>query len=75
MLETISPNTLACLINAIYFKGVWKMEFDKGDTKDKPFHLKDGSEIKVPTMKQQATNYYYGESRYLSWTTLWKRSV
>ena len=26
MLETISPNTLACLINAIYFKGVWKME-------------------------------------------------
>ena len=63
MLETISPNTLACLINAIYFKGVWKMEFDKGDTKDKPFHLKDGSEIKVPTMKQQATNYYYGDEQ------------
>lgn len=66
MLETISPNTLACLINAIYFKGVWKMEFDKGDTKDKPFHLKDGSEIKVPTMKQQATNYYYGDEQVLS---------
>ena len=63
MLETISPNTLACLINAIYFKGVWKMEFDKGDTRDKPFHLKDGSEIKVPTMKQQATNYYYGDEQ------------
>ena len=39
------------------------MEFDKGDTKDKPFHLKDGSEIKVPTMKQQATNYYYGDEQ------------
>ncbi|WP_347144633.1 serpin family protein [Parabacteroides distasonis] len=49
---------MACLINAISFKGVWKMEFDKGDTKDKSFYLRDGSEIKVLTMKQQATNYY-----------------
>jgi len=46
------------------------VNFDKEDSyvidyekKEKPFHLKDGSEIKVPTMKQQATNYYYGDEQ------------
>jgi serine protease inhibitor len=40
----------AILINAIYFKGGWKYEFDKQGTFDRPFYLEDGSTKNVPLM-------------------------
>src|SRR5256885_3299457 len=38
------------LINAIYFKGDWTTQFDKRLTSPRPFELRDGSTISVPTM-------------------------
>lgn len=38
------------LINAIYFKGNWTQQFDKGRTAPRPFSLADGSTVSVPTM-------------------------
>lgn len=55
MLEELSPGSVSLLINAMYFKGVWTSEFKKEDTKDEPFYLSNGSEIKVPTMRQENT--------------------
>lgn len=40
----ISPLTMMILVNAIYFKGDWTLQFDKDDTKDMPFYLMDGSD-------------------------------
>jgi serine protease inhibitor len=38
------------LINAIYFKGDWTVQFDPELTADRPFYLADGSEKQVPMM-------------------------
>ncbi len=48
--DPISPLTVMFLINAIYFKGDWRHQFDKGLTRDAPFTLLDGSEVTTPTM-------------------------
>ena len=47
------------LINAIYFKGIWKYEFDESDTQEKPFYLSDGTTKDVPTMAQEASFNYF----------------
>ena len=55
----INPLTVMFLINAIYFKGTWKYEFDEQDTQSAPFYLLDDSEIQCQMMQQQATLDYY----------------
>ena len=40
------------LIDAIYFKGDWTVQFDKELTQPRPFHQDDGSTINVPTMSR-----------------------
>ncbi|KAG6928143.1 serpin B4-like, partial [Chelydra serpentina] len=37
--HTLSEATKLVLVNAIYFKGQWKVEFKKKNTKEKPFHI------------------------------------
>ncbi len=58
VLNFIPPDAIMYIINAIYFKGVWKSEFEKKKTSDLPFYLKDGSAVQVPTMQQQDTYKY-----------------
>jgi len=50
IIKQISPNTVMFLINAIYFNGIWKYEFDEESTENSDFILLDGSIIEVPTM-------------------------
>jgi serpin B len=38
------------LVNAIYFKGVWRTKFDPKFTKDSNFHVDDEHEVQCPTM-------------------------
>ena len=45
-------DTSLLLANAIYFKGNWDRKFDSKATKDRPFHLADGSQKQVPMMQQ-----------------------
>jgi serine protease inhibitor len=62
MLSGLEDNTVMLLVNAIYFKGKWKSQFDKANTAGGTFYKTDGTTIEVPMMKQVA-NYktYYGE--------------
>ncbi|MFC1951064.1 serpin family protein [Chloroflexota bacterium] len=55
----IDPLTVMFLINAIYFKGTWKYEFDEGNTQSEPFYLHNDSEVQCQMMQQQATLDYY----------------
>jgi serpin B len=57
---SITPDTRLVLSNAIYFKGKWASEFEKGRTQQDPFMLLDGKEIKVPMMSQ-THEFEYGE--------------
>lgn len=46
----LDPDLVTVLINAIYFKGDWKYEFDKSQTEDRPFYLRDGATNSIPLM-------------------------
>lgn len=49
----IHGDTRLALVNAVYFKGVWQEEFPKGQTRDAPFRLADGTTVNVPTMSRR----------------------
>jgi serine protease inhibitor len=55
----IAPDTVMLLINAVYFKGKWQVEFDKKLTRDDTFHLLGGKQKKVPMMSQSGRYPYY----------------
>jgi serpin B len=54
----ISRDTQLFLANAVYFKGKWAEPFDAKDTKDRPFHLRGGSQKIIPMMTQTKTFTY-----------------
>ncbi|MBW4427668.1 MAG: serpin family protein [Nostoc desertorum CM1-VF14] len=61
IVETIQPNQVLFLINAIYFKGNWSNEFDKSQTAQYPFYITSGRRKQHPMMSQEG-NYKYYES-------------
>ena len=57
-----SPDFLAALVNAVYFKGEWLEVFEPEDNDFKTFTSRDGSETELEFMNQ--TGYYdYYENR------------
>ncbi|MFH1000883.1 MAG: serpin family protein, partial [Bacteroidota bacterium] len=63
IIDQILPEDVMFLINAIYFKGSWKAEFDKKQTGQKPFYLSNGSVKNVETMQLKSYfSVYYAEN-------------
>ncbi|MFC2097419.1 serpin family protein, partial [Bacteroidota bacterium] len=58
IIDEISPDVVMYLINAIYFKGIWKYEFEEDDTEDYTFTLENSEQISVPVMKQEGKFNY-----------------
>ncbi len=63
IINNIMPETVSFLINALYFKGMWKNEFNKSDTRDEPFYCSNGRTVDVPTMKQEQTLRSYTDEQ------------
>jgi serpin B len=62
MIDQLDPNTVMLLINAIYFKGKWKSQFEKANTVQGTFYESDGTTVQVPMMKQTSDfKTYKGE--------------
>jgi serpin B len=59
IIEKIDPQMVMFLINAIYFKGTWKVEFDRSRTVDGLFHLLDGRKKQVPMMTRSGGYLHY----------------
>src|SRR5262249_1281128 len=54
----LNVDTRLVLTNAIYFKGDWVSQFKKDRTKEEPFFLADGKQVKAPLMHQTGTFRY-----------------
>lgn len=62
IVDQIDAQSILFLINAIYFKGKWSIEFDKAKTKDETFTTGAGPQKRVPMMHQSGKyNYYEGK--------------
>jgi serpin B len=62
--DAISPLTALILTNAIYFKGVWEIQFDPVNTSDRSFVTADDGNVLVPTMQMVDTHqrFRYSET-------------
>ncbi|MEH1834195.1 MAG: serpin family protein [Nostoc sp.] len=64
IVETIKPNDVLFLINAIYFKGKWSKEFDKNQTAQYPFYITSGRQKQHPMMSQSGDYRYYENKQF-----------
>lgn len=67
IIDVIPSDAVMYLINAIYFKGIWKYRFDKKNTQDLPFTKENGT-IQNAKMMSQIENLAYSadeNARYL----------
>ena len=59
MVKQLDPELVMLLINAIYFKGDWMMEFTETQTKKQDFFLLDGNNVTVDMMFTSGDFSYY----------------
>jgi len=52
LLDQVSPDAVAMLLNAVYFKAPWATPFNKDQTEDNTFNLSADRQIKVPMMQR-----------------------
>jgi serpin B len=62
-LDKIDPNDVMLLVNAIYFKGIWRKHFETSNTKEADFTNELGAVTKVNMMYQKDT-FAYAENNY-----------
>ena len=51
--DSVGPDTVLVLTNAIYFKGDWARQFKKENTKEGPFHVSADKSVTAPLMSQR----------------------
>lgn len=54
ILERLNPNSACVLLNAVYFKGSWKLAFQESSTKDRDFSVSADKTTPVKMMRQKA---------------------
>jgi serpin B len=64
VLDSISPEAVMFLMNALYFKGDWSYQFDKALTSDRPFYTTGGNSVNVSTMNGKVGSKVTGGDDY-----------
>lgn len=62
MLDYIDPSAIMYLINAIYFKAIWEIEFNKDDTGPATFYSDNGSQT-IDMMSMTADLQYFEDDQ------------
>lgn len=55
IIDGIPADAVLYLINAVYFNGKWKYQFDESQTLEASFYLEDGQVVQAETMSLQAS--------------------
>lgn len=58
IVNSIAPEQMLYLINAVYFKGAWTEPFDKQQTTNQPFYLASGQTKQHPMMSKSGKYNY-----------------
>ncbi|MDE6347401.1 MAG: serpin family protein [Bacteroides sp.] len=66
VLQEIPEEARLYLLNALYFKGVWKKQFDKSKTRDGQFTNADGSRSTVQMMNMEKEHFNYATNECFS---------
>lgn len=61
ILEKLDPQTIMVLLNAIFFRAAWQIEFDLQRTQNLPFTLLDGKVKEHPMMHQDGEYLYLND--------------
>jgi serpin B len=63
LINEIPDNAVMYLVNAIYYKALWRYPFDEANTQKAPFYPEDNKEIEVMMMhsEEMAVDYYLNE--------------
>jgi serpin B len=69
ILDGIPGDAVMYLINAVYFKAIWRMKFDKGLTSDRTFKREDGS-MQTVSMMRQVENFNYSDDEVAAYLRL-----
>ena len=64
IVEQISTEDVLFLVNAIYFKGVWQVEFEPHLTEQQPFYLSNNQVIQFPLMSREGKYRYLETSEF-----------
>ena len=70
IIERLSPANVVCLVNATYFKGIWREKFDKNRTKDEDFYSEAGVSMGKVKMMSQTHHFPYSEDENCSYLML-----
>jgi serpin B len=63
VVEQIPDDAIMYIINAVYFKGIWRSKFDPANTRKESFHAANGTARQVDMMHQtQIFKYSSGEN-------------
>jgi len=64
VIDEVSASDMLYILNATYFKGNWKNDFNESKTKESKFHLEDGTTKPVRMMWQKADLKYFDGDRF-----------
>jgi serpin B len=65
ILDEMPRDMMACFLNALYFKGIWKNKFKESNTKNELFTCGGGS-VKMVKMMRQNEDFYCWGNEYFS---------
>jgi serpin B len=61
LISTIDPEIVMFLLNALYFQGDWRTQFDEAETQLQPFYVSETETVEVELMSTVGNFSYYAD--------------